>query len=199
MKSEVEGKSFMAFVKCSISCFGHLRQNFFLSFLLFTPPSIMWGFMFLSLLLCFSLSHAFTLHFNDNSSSDVDTLYSTLGVPLGMCFFKLLDFPLSHFSTFLYILFFSHLNLPDIKTQYNITFINQSNFKCDFHNINVTGKFVVYTEDIFEEYNIFRKCFNHFMDEACNGGYFSKKADEAGALGVLMSRSPLEKMVIINY
>lgn len=81
----------------------------------------------------------------------------------------------------------------------NITVVKEENVICNgFKNIpaeSISGHFLIFPYNTFTKYNLYRDCFNYFMDESANSGYFAKNAEAAGAAGVLLYRLDRERLV----
>lgn len=80
----------------------------------------------------------------------------------------------------------------------NITIVHRSDIECDFKSTipreNIENHFLVYVDEIGAN-GLFRKCTNYYFDSYGNAGYFTRFAERAGAIGVIVGHSPLNEEV----
>lgn len=76
--------------------------------------------------------------------------------------------------------------------------MSKSNLNCGFKDNlpieSITGHFLVYIDDLFEE-KLYKKCTNYFFDEVANAGLFAKLAEQHGAVGILAEGNNEEEKV----
>lgn len=162
--------------------------------------------LFLLLIVHSSISSSdVVVHFNDGNSTTLQAIYTTLGITSSMLHSLILYCSLLLFShlfsgfPFFYLYYFHAFILYYVETltPMRITILNRENIGCRVEGIpkeKIEDHLLVVTHDITKDYT-FEGCNNYFFDYFANIGYFAKKAEQAGAAGVLVIRDKREKHV----